>query len=105
MSRKGGYVYLLCDASSELFKIGVTRGSIENRIRKLQTGNGNEIFVCQSFKTDHPFKMEKMLHSKYYSKRQLNEWFALDEEDVRSFIGNCEKFQHNMDVLKDNPFF
>ena len=41
---KSGYVYLLCEnGDNELYKIGVTSGSIENRIKKLQTGNGNKL--------------------------------------------------------------
>ena len=40
---KKGYVYLLGDFEKEgAYKIGVTRGTIERRIKKLQTGN-NEL--------------------------------------------------------------
>ena len=30
-----GIVYLICDPASDLFKIGVTHGSIEKRIKQL----------------------------------------------------------------------
>ena len=98
-----GYVYLLTDG--ELYKIGVTRGSIENRIKKLQTGNPYEICIVDYFATDNPFKLEKMLHNKHSLKRVNNEWFALEACDVRNFKSDCEKFVSIMDALKDNPFF
>ena len=98
-----GYVYLLTDG--ELYKIGVTRGSIENRIKKLQTGNPYEICLVYYFATDNPFKLEKMLHNKHSLKRVNNEWFALEACDVRNFKSDCEKFVSIMDALKDNPFF
>jgi hypothetical protein len=98
-----GYVYLLTDG--ELYKIGVTRGYIENRIKKLQTGNPYEICIVDCFATDNPFKLEKMLHNKHSWKRVNNEWFALEACDVRNFKSDCEKFVSIMDALKDNPFF
>jgi hypothetical protein len=98
-----GYVYLLTDG--EIYKIGVTRGSIENRIKKLQTGNPYEICIVDYFATDKPFKLEKMLHNKHSLKRVNNEWFALEACDVRNFKSDCEKFVSIMDALKDNPFF
>ena len=43
---KKGYVYLLGDFDKEgAYKIGVTRGTIERRIKKLQTGNSGEIYI------------------------------------------------------------
>ena len=50
-----GYVYLLTDG--EFFKIGVTRGSIEKRIKKLQTGNPDNIVIVNYHLTEYPFKL------------------------------------------------
>ena len=48
---KSGYVYLLADGLNDgIYKIGVTTGSIENRIKKLQTGNAGEIYICRKHK-------------------------------------------------------
>ena len=53
---KKGYVYLLGDFEKEgSYKIGVTRGTIEHRIKKLQTGNSGEIYIVDYFQTEHPF--------------------------------------------------
>ena len=78
-----GSVYLLGDTKQEgIYKIGVTRGDINKRIKKLQTGNSSEIYLVSYYETEHPFLMEKMLHNKYINDNVLNEWFALKDEDV-----------------------
>lgn len=101
-----GTVYLLGDSRKEgVYKIGVTMGKVENRIKKLQTGNSGEIYLVSFYQTDYPFVMEKMLHTKYFSNRALGEWFELSDEDVISFLDNCEKIQENINVLKENYFF
>ena len=101
-----GSVYLLADWEKEgAFKIGVTRGSIEKRIKKLQTGNSGEIYVITHFECPHPFLLEKMLHTKFAGKKIMNEWFALDIEDIRNFTSICEELQKSIDALEDNYFF
>ena len=45
-----GSVYLLGDSEKEgIFKIGVTRGDIQKRIKKLQTGNAGEIYLVSYY--------------------------------------------------------
>ena len=65
-----GYVYLLKeDGDNVMYKIGVTKSpKIEDRIKKLQTGNGNRIVLIDCFLTNKPFKLEKMLHTKYSTR-------------------------------------
>ena len=100
------YVYLLCDSGQDnTFKIGVTRGNIEKRIKKLQTGNGEEIFLVNYYETDYPFLIEKMMHQKHCSDKKMNEWFYLDSEGVNNFKKDCEEFEKTIESLKDNPFF
>lgn len=101
-----GSVYLLGDSEKEgFFKIGVTRGDIEKRIKKLQTGNGGKIYLVSYYETEHPFLMEKMLHTKFFVDNVLNEWFSLTTEDVVNFKKYCDEIQKNIDALKDNYFF
>ena len=89
-----GFVYLLGDSGKEgMFKIGVTRGTIERRIKKLQTGNSGEIYRVDYFPTDHPFCIEKWMHIKYGDKNVLNEWFELDIEDMKNFKKDCHRFE------------
>lgn len=102
-----GYVYLLGDWEKDgVYKIGVTRGKVENRIKELQTGNSGEIFLVSSYESSHPFKMEKMLHQRYYGKKVLNEWFSLTADEVIKFKKDCEDIQQTLEVLeRDNYWF
>lgn len=101
-----GVVYLLGDRQKDgKYKIGCTRGSVENRIKKLQTGNSGEIFLVESFDTEFPFLVEKMLHGVYSNKNVMNEWYELSYEDVKNFENEFKKAEKNVNALKENYFF
>ena len=101
-----GCVYLIADWDKEhRYKIGVTRGDVYNRIKKLQTGNSGEIYLVDKFETDHPFLMEKMLHNRYYGSKVLGEWFELTDEELKTFRTNCENIKEAIESLKDNYYF
>ena len=102
---KRGIVYLICDVEKNLYKIGVTTGSIENRMKKLQTGNGTELLLVNQYACDYPFKIEKMLHNHFKNRNTINEWFDLTDEEVLSFNKVCEDKDKIIKVLMDNPFF
>lgn len=99
------FVYLLGDSGQDnTFKIGITRGEIEKRIKQLQTGNGEEIYLVNYYETDYPFFLERSLHLKYYPKQKRNEWFYLESEDIINFKEDCKLFENNARILESNPF-
>ena len=49
--------------------------------------------------------MEKMLHTKFFDGKVLNEWFSLTTEEIDAFKKSCEEIQKTIDALKDNYFF
>ena len=101
-----GFVYLLCDSGQDnLFKIGVTKNDVNKRIKKLQTGNGNEIFLVKCFKTSYPYYIERMLHQKHCPGKKIGEWFELTPSSVLDFEKDCLFFEELADKMKDNPFF
>ena len=101
-----GYVYLLGEwGKDNHYKIGVTRGDVEKRIKKLQTGNSGEIYLVSKYETKHPFLMEKMLHVRFNVDKVLNEWFELKPEDVINFKKHCEEVETIIESLKDNYYF
>ena len=100
-----GYVYLICDPSHDTYKIGATRNITQKRLKSLQVGNPNKLHIIESVPTDYPFRLETMLHKKYKSKQQINEWFNLDQHDVSNFQKTCEQYINIIDSLKDNPHF
>ena len=103
---KDGWVYLLGDWNRDgIYKIGVTSGDIDNRIKKLQTGNSAEIYLCDKFKTNHPFYLESQLHIKFGNQKILNEWFQLTDDEALHFKDFCNEIEERIIALKDNPFF
>lgn len=100
-----GYVYLICDSANNLYKIGVTRKTIDKRIKELQTGNATSLHLVAYHETDYPFRIETMLHNKYANSKANGEWFNLTLEETTSFNETCKKQEEIIDALKDNPFF
>lgn len=101
-----GLVYLISETSDRpLYKIGVTKGDVNGRVKQLQTGNGERLNCVHTFRTSKPYKLEKMLHFHFRFNREEGEWFSLDKDDVNNFPMICEKYQGIIDALKDNPFF
>lgn len=78
--KRSGFVYLL--KAGEYYKIGMTTGTVENRLRQLQTGSPQKIKVIHTFNVDDPNKLESDLHRKYASKRITGEWFKLSWWDI-----------------------
>lgn len=101
-----GKVYLVGVPEEDRYKIGWTRGKIEDRIAPLQTGNPKKIEVIHLFETDHHVKVEGWMHRVYGTKRMEGEWFELDKEDVDNFLTNCQKGHDTFQILIDsgNPF-
>jgi len=102
-----GYVYLIGETENEgRYKIGSTRAEDANkRLKQLQTGSSSELYIKESFETEHPFKLEKMLHNHFKSYNLIGEWFELSEDDTKAFRGICEDKSKVIESLKDNPFY
>jgi len=101
-----GYVYLIGESGNDnRYKIGSTRcKDINKRLKQLQTGNSEELYVKECFETMHPFKLEKMLHNRFRSSNLIGEWFDLSKCDVEAFKKVCEQYSNTLELLKDNPF-
>ncbi len=96
-----GKIYLICDPLSDTFKIGVTKRDVNERLKEIQTCTAGDAFVCQTFESKYPYKLEAFLHRKYFSKRLTNEWFDLDIDDIKSFIQNCMKYEKILESVED----
>jgi len=102
-----GFVYLIGEKNNDnRYKIGSTRAKdVNHRLKQLQTGNSSELYIKEAFETDHPFKLEKMLHNHFVNKHLTGEWFDLSKADTGAFRGICEEKMKVIDSLKDNPFY
>jgi hypothetical protein len=98
-----GYVYLIEDRNNNCFKIGVTKGDPEKRLKKLQTGNPSKLELKYLYECEYPYRLESMLHTHYKSYNELNEWFSL--ENPNDFLNKCVELNNVINSLKDNPFF
>lgn len=98
-----GYVYLIEDRNNNSYKIGVTKGDPEKRLKKLQTGNSSKLELKYLYECKYPYRLETMLHKHYKPFNELNEWFSL--ENPNEFLNKCVELNNIIDSLKDNPFF
>ena len=102
-----GYVYLIGEMDNKgRYKIGSTKAKdVNKRLKQLQTGNSSELFIKESYETEHPFKLEKMLHNHFKSSNLIGEWFELSESDTEAFKRACEEKEKIISSLKNNPFY
>jgi hypothetical protein len=98
-----GYVYLIEDRNNNCFKIGVTKGDPNKRLKKLQTGNPSKLELKYLYECEFPYRLESMLHTHYKSYNELNEWFSL--ENPNEFLNKCVELNNVINSLKYNPFF
>lgn len=95
-----GKVYLL--QAGDLFKIGITRGSVKNRIKQLSTGNPINITIVSTYESDKASKVESVLHNTFKSKKVKGEWFKLEDDDIKKFTSLCEVIENNIKLLEDS---
>lgn len=105
-----GYVYLIVEGDhngEEKYKIGVTKNNPSKRLKKLKTGNSNELDILKLYRSRNYKKVEKFLHRKFKNQKTLsdNEFFYLTDDQVFGFIKSCEEAESIIEALKDNPFF
>lgn len=104
---QGGYVYLLCNPSNDTFKIGVTKNEIEKRIKQLETGNSEDIFMASYHYTQYPYRLEKMLHAHFATYHVNREWFKFtDCTPSKAFNDYCNDFEETLlPALLENECF
>jgi hypothetical protein len=102
-----GYVYLIGEENEEnKYKIGSTKcKDINKRLKQLQTGNSNQLYIKAYYETSRPFRLETMLHNKFKEYNVIGEWFELNKDDIESFESVCHSLQNIIDCLKENPYF
>ena len=98
-----GTVYLIEDKNNNCYKIGVTKGDPNKRLKKLQTGNPSELELKYTYECEYPYRLETMLHTHYKLFNELNEWFSLEKPN--EFLNKCVELDGVINVLKENPFF
>ena len=107
------FVYLINIERTDLYKIGITRKTIKERMKSLQTGSPFKLFIIDFYETDMCQKIETILHRNFKHKKYVSEdfenligeWFQLTFEDVKDFREKCQKIEDNVNYLKVNSTF
>ena len=69
-----GYIYLL--QCNEYYKVGVSKTSVEERVKWLETGNPYPISIIFYKRVKNCYRAEANLHHKYQDFNHKNEWFS-----------------------------
>lgn len=86
---KGPVIYFIADEAG-LVKIGYTTRSADDRLRELQTGNGNKLRLLTYIRGGRD--IELMIHAACQRERVEGEWFHR-RGIVRSLISFLELFK------------
>lgn len=95
------FVYLIRSSENSYYKIGTTK-NIQRRIKELQTGNADKIYLIDYYESDNAFKIEKALHNFFCYTNKFNEWFTLGIEDEIKFKELCLQIDNNLKYLENN---
>jgi hypothetical protein len=91
-----GYVYILRHGDEDLFKIGMTRGSVEARMKTLVTGNPHGLAEYDSIETDRPAKVEAFLQGLLRTRRSrrsdATEFYAVTPDELDAAIKEARDF-------------
>lgn len=95
------FVYLIRSTDNSVYKIGSTK-NINKRIKELQTGNAEKIYLVDKYESTNAFKIEKGLHNFFQHKKKLNEWFDFSIEDEIKFKELCILIDNNLKYIENN---
>lgn len=79
---KKGTIYIIRCERTKLYKIGLTAGKIESRLRTLKVSNPSISLFKHYDGVIDIYNQEKKLHNLFSEKRIDREWFELDELDL-----------------------
>ena len=91
-----GLVYVLKEAGSNFYKVGLTSGNVNDRIKQLQTGNPRKISaVFSQMVTDvgQAEKAAKDAVKKYHAQETYGggtEWYEVASNEYSSFLNTIE---------------
>lgn len=96
-----GYVYILQSGNEHLFKIGMTRGDVDDRVKGLSTGNPHLLSEYASIATEHPSKVESFLQGLLRSKRSrrsdATEFYAVSSGELDVAIEQAREYaEHDL---------
>jgi len=97
-------IYLISSDTNgkKLYKIGITKRSITERMKEFKTGNAADLSIVDSFVSKWARKIEANFHRSLKTKKVSGEWFDLDEEDILTFKSKCLKLHENFELIESS---
>jgi hypothetical protein len=99
------YIYVIAPEAGYPCKVGVA-SNIKKRLKGLQTGSGEELFVHSVFAAANrgtAFRVEKFAHRRLQENRMVGEWFNVFADDAVAVLQElCEEmgYGNRRDILK-----
>lgn len=105
-----GFVYLINIEKTDLYKIGITRKTVEERMKSLQTGNPLKLVLVDSYKSDKHQKIETIIHRRLKHKKYISEdfenlkgeWFQLTFQETLEFKKICIQIEESIVYISKN---
>ena len=98
-------IYLISNSLYEetLYKIGITKRAVSERLKDFKTGNPNDFNIVHVYVAEnYAHTIESTLHRRYKTKRVSGEWFELNQSEVDSFLNDCELLYQNFLMLSES---
>ncbi len=93
------FIYLIRCEENSYYKIGITK-NIQKRIKEIQTGTPDKIYLIDSYESEYARQIEIALHNFFKSEHRNNEWFELSIKDEIRFKELCILTENNLKILK-----
>lgn len=77
-----GCIYVIKDSKNNLYKIGVTKNNVKDRLSSMQTSNPNKLEIIFEKKIKKYIKVEEFLHVQFNEKNVSGEWFQLNKDEI-----------------------
>lgn len=90
-----GHLYLIGYQSADCYriKIGIAK-DVDRRIRQLQTGCPQKLYLLKAISVAAPRHIEQRLHQKYRHYRiERGEWFKLPEVAVQDLLNTIDRLE------------
>lgn len=89
-----GKVYLV--KSKNHYKIGVTKKSIDSRIKQLQTGSPYKIYLIKKWELNEIYELERKMHKEFKVNNSIGEWFLFKEDKLDEVISIIDREYKNI---------
>lgn len=100
IKRSIGYVYLINQDDTDIYKIGVSKNEPSLRLKNLQTGNDKQLSIIFYLKSNCYTTLESTLHKTFQYDNIKGEWFKFANKDV--IITEMQSVNSRLETLLEN---